>query len=148
MTSKMRDHCQNAQNARCACGTRKTRDSSKGTRQGTLKCVRPAFVSSSCAALRFLAAKGARQVTSCPPGEPRRARTRALMRPLQLTALRRAGTGVSSASALFLVLEYPGLSPEGGGGESLIRILRGKPTRFRVIPGRPTLLGWSAGGRP
>jgi hypothetical protein len=28
------------------------------------------------------------------------------------------------------------------------KILRGKPTRCRVIPGRPALLGWRGGGRP
>jgi len=31
--------------------------------------------------------------------------------------------------------------PRRGGGESLIKYLRGKPTRWRVIPGRPELLG-------
>ena len=25
-------------------------------------------------------------------------------------------------------------------------ILRGKPTRYRVVPGRPALLGWGRGG--
>ena len=57
-----------------------------------------------------------------------------------------------------------GLDNGGGGGESLIaglqeeeeeeerefnrKILRGKPTRCRVIPGRPALLGWRGRPRP